>query len=159
MFDLFLLLYYNLYNRENMNNNKEGKSMAVAIETWAGYDEEGKEIKRYRAADANADINPEEIAAAIEKVKTACDEQMAGMSDKLTGLTDNALQAMKVEGMTLQDFITSISSVIDSFGSEIANILEPLVQQAEVEHDRLQTQYNSEAESSAASGSASHSQV
>ena len=81
------------------------------------------------------------------------------MSDKLTGLTDNALQAMRIEGMTLQDFITSISSVIDSFGSEIANILEPLVQQAEAEHDRLQTQYNSEAESSAASGSASHSQV
>ena len=133
--------------------------MSVTVETWAGYDEEGKEIKRFRAADANADINPEEIAKAIEDVKTACDEQMAGMSEKLNGLTDNALQAMRVEGMTLSEFITAIGDVIDSFGSEIATILEPLVQQAEVEHDRLQTQYNSEAESSAASGSASHSQV
>ncbi len=133
--------------------------MSVAIETWAGYDEEGKEIKRYRAADANADINPEEIAAAIENVKAACDEEMEGMTDKLNGLTDNALQALKVEGMTLSDFITTIGDVIDSFGSEIAGVLEPLVSQAETEHDRLQTKYNSDAESSAASGSASHSQV
>lgn len=133
--------------------------MSVAIETWAGYDEEGKEIKRYRAADANADINPEDISKAIENVKKACDDQMKGMTNKLEGLTDNALQALKVEGMTLSDFITEIKDVIDTFGTKIAGILEPLVQQAEEEHDRLQTQYNSEAESSAASGSASHSQV
>lgn len=133
--------------------------MAVAIETWAGFDEEGKEIKRFKAADANNDINPEEVAAAIEKVKAACDEQMSGMSDKLNGLTDNALQALKVEGMTLQEFITAIGDVINGFGSEIAQILEPLVEKAQEEHDRLQTQYNSDAESSAASGSASHRQV
>ena len=133
--------------------------MSVTVETWAGYDEEGKEIKRFRAADANADINPEEIQAAIENVKTACDEQMEGMTDKLNGLTDNALQALKVEGMTLSEFITTIGDVINTFGAEIAKILEPLIEQAQVEHDRLQEQYNTEAKQSAASGSASCRQL
>lgn len=133
--------------------------MAVSIETWAGYDEEGKEIKRLRAADANNDIDPEEIKAAIEKVKSVCDEEMKVISDKIAGLTDNALAAMKVEGMTLQEFITSITEVVDGFGSEIAGILEPLISDAQAEHDRLQTQYNGEAESGAASGTSSHKQV
>ena len=133
--------------------------MAVTVETWVGYDEEGKEIKRIKAADANGDINPEEISTAIEKVKTACEEKMKGMVGKIDALRNVAFEAIRIEGMTLDEFIGAIEEVINGFGDEIAGILNPLVQQAIAEHDRLQTQYNSEAESSAASGSASHSQV
>ena len=133
--------------------------MAVAVETWAGYDSEGTEIKRIKAADANNDIDPEQIKAAIENVKSACDKEMSVVTDKLSGLTDNALQALRIEGMTLQEYITAISDVINSFGTEIAGVLEPLVGEAQAEHDRLQEQYNSDAESSAASGTASHRQV
>ena len=37
---------------------KGGEFMAVAIETWAGYNDEGEEIKRFKAADATNDIDP-----------------------------------------------------------------------------------------------------
>ena len=133
--------------------------MSVSIETWAGYDQDGNEINRYTATDANTDINPAEVKAAIEKVKTSCDDEMKKITYKLNGLTDNALKAMRVENMTLSDFIVAISDVINNFGSEIAKILEPLINEAEKEHDRLQTIYNQEAEDKSASGSASHKQV
>jgi len=133
--------------------------MAVAIETWAGYDEEGKEIKRVKAADATKDIDPEEIKKAIENVKQKCDEEFDSINTKLTGLTDGALNALRIEGTTLQDYIDQISEIVKNFGTEIADKLEPLVDKAQKEHDKLQKQYNNDAESSAASGTASHHKV
>ncbi len=153
-----------VYGREYYRNGKIRFEGAYKINTGYGpnypvfgtcYDEEGNEIKRYRAADANEDINPDEIKAAIEKVQKNCDDEMDGMTDSLNGLTDNALQALKVEGMTLSNFITSIGDVIDNFGSEIAGILKPLIDQAIAEHNSLQDQYNLAAKNSAADGSAS----
>lgn len=133
--------------------------MAVAIETWAGYNEEGEEVKRYKAADATKDIDPAEIKAAIENVKDKCDEEFKSISNKLDGLTDGALNALRIEGATLQDYIDQISEIVNQFGSEIADKLEPLVEKAQNEHDRLQKQYNNDAQSKAANGTASHHKV
>ena len=93
--------------------------MAVAIETWAGYNDEGEEIKRFKAADATNDIDPEEVKTAIENVKQRCDEEFKSISDKLTGLTDGALNALRIEGATLQEYIDQIGEIVNQFGTEI----------------------------------------
>ena len=138
---------------------KGGEFMAVAIETWAGYNDEGEEIKRFKAADATNDIDPEEIKTAIENVKQQCDDEFKSISSKLTGLTDGALNALRIEGATLQEYIDQISEIVNQFGADIADKLEPLIEKAQEEHDRLQTEYNKDAKSKASSGSASCKQV
>ena len=133
--------------------------MAVAIETWAGYNDEGEEIKRFKAADATNDIDPEEVKTAIENVKQRCDEEFKSISDKLTGLTDGALNALRIEGATLQEYIDQIGEIVNQFGTEIADKLEPLIEKAQEEHDRLQEGYNEDAKNKASSGSASCKKV
>ena len=133
--------------------------MAVAIETRAGYNDEGEEIKRFKAADATNDIDPEEIKTAIENVKQRCDDEFKSISSKLTGLTDGALNALRIEGATLQEYIDQISEIVNQFGADIADKLEPLIEKAQEEHDKLQTEYNKDAKSKASSGSASCKQV
>ena len=133
--------------------------MAVAIETWAGYNDEGEEVKRYKAADATKDIDPEEVKKAIENVREKCDEEFSSITKKLEGLTDAALNALRIEGTTLQDYIDQISDIVTQFGSEIASKLEPLIKKAEDEHDRLQRQYNNDAKEKAKIGTSSQHTV
>ena len=64
-----------------------------------------------------------------------------------------------IRPQTLQEYIDQISEIVNQFGADIADKLEPLIEKAQEEHDKLQTEYNKDAKSKASSGSASCKQV
>ena len=77
----------------------------------------------------------------------------------LPSLISKTMYKIEEGEVTVHIQVDQISEIVNQFGADIADKLEPLIEKAQEEHDKLQTEYNKDAKSKASSGSASCKQV
>ena len=116
--------------------------MAVSPKSYRGYDSEGKCVSSATASDATGYIDPAAVATAVEKVKSVAAEEMDSIATALGKLTEDANDAIIVQGTdmgaTIEDIVSGIKTIPGQIGDSIAD-LKTLAQQA---HDDLQNQFN-----------------
>lgn len=116
--------------------------MAVSPRTYHGYDSNNTPITRATANNATNYINPQEVAAAIQKVKTVAEEEIGRITTALGKLTEDANDAIIVQGTKMtgvfEEVITGIKTIPDQIE---ASIIE-LKSLAEKGHDQLQNEFN-----------------
>lgn len=116
--------------------------MAVSPKTYHGYDSEGKCVSRATANNATDYIDPQQVAQAVDKVKTVAAEEVESITTALGKLTEDATDAIIVQGTkmtaTFEEVITGVKTIPDQIGESISD-LKTLAQQA---HDDLQNQFN-----------------
>ena len=115
--------------------------------------------KVFTAKDANGDINPAEVKAAVDKLINTLNEGSAGIITALRKIEPDAEKAyVQNESKTLvpaiEDACSSIDKVLKQSASTIEN--ENLYAKAVQKHDDLQAQYNDDASASAQQCAASH---
>lgn len=115
--------------------------------------------KVFTAKDANGDINPAEVKAAVDKLINTFNEGSANITAALRKIEPDAEKAyVQNESKTLvpamEDACNSIDKVLKQSASTIEN--ENLYAKAEQKHDEFQTKYNSDASASAQQCAASH---
>ncbi len=102
------------------------------------------------AQDANNDINPAEIQAAVNEFKATCENVFNDITERIKGIEPEACDAVIVQRSTIGPKMEDSISNIKSLASKVANQFEDLYAKAERKHDELQIKYNSEAEARAA---------
>ena len=116
--------------------------MAVSPKSYHGYDSEGKCVSSATASDATGYIDPAAVAAAVDKVKSVAAEEIESITTALGKLTEDANDAIIVQGTnmgaTIEDVISGIKTIPGQIGDSISE-LKTLAQQA---HDDLQNQFN-----------------
>lgn len=116
--------------------------MAVSPKTYNGYDSNNQHVVTVTARNATDYINPQEVATAIEKVKTVATEEIGIISNSLGKLTEDANDAIIVQGTkmtgTFEEIITGIKTIPDQIAESLAE-LKTIAQQ---QHDELQNQFN-----------------
>ena len=127
---------------------RESEDMAVTPKSYRGYDSEGKCVSSATAKSATEFIDPKAVADAVEKVKTVATDEMESIATALGKLTDDANDAVIVQGTkmtaTFEDVISGIKTIPGQIGDSIED-LKTLAQQA---HDEIQTQLNDAAKNS-----------
>ena len=116
----------------------------ISPETHRGYNDENKCIVTKVAVDANTQINPEEVKAAIENVKAVFEEQLGNIVTALTGLNVDAQDAIIVQGTDMTKNIEEAASFIEQFAGSIADI-DQIYEYAVEAHDLLQKSNNNDA--------------
>lgn len=116
--------------------------MAVSPKSYHGYDAEGKCVSSATAHNATSYIDPAAVAAAVDKVKSVATEEMESITTALGKLTEDANDAVIVQGTkmtaTFEEVISGIKTIPGQIGDSLAD-LKTLAQQA---HDDLQNQFN-----------------
>lgn len=119
--------------------------------TYIGTDAEGQQICSVKAVDANDYINPAEVQAAIEKIKTVVKDEMQNIINGMSNIIIDADEAIIVEGtkmtQTIQDVCTELKKLPDSFIDSISGIYDESIKA----HDALQKEENDKAYNAAAS--------
>ena len=112
----------------------------------------------YPAPDANGDINPAEIQAAVAKFKTTVEDALRGVVTSLEGVEPDVDEAVKVQNTSLAPQVEQVCENIKQMGSDIAAAVDAaqLYEKAVLIHDQIQEEYNAAAESAAKSCAASH---
>lgn len=116
--------------------------MAVSPKSYHGYDAEEKCVSSATAHNATSYIDPAAVAAAVDKVKSVATEEMESITTALGKLTEDANDAVIVQGTkmtaTFEEVISGIKTIPGQIGDSLAD-LKTLAQQA---HDDLQNQFN-----------------
>ena len=116
--------------------------MSVSPKSYRGYDSEGKCVSNATASDATGYIDPAAVETAVEKVKSVAAEEIESIATALGKLTEDANDAIIVQGTdmgtTIEDVVSGIKTIPGQIGDSIAD-LKTLAQQA---HDDLQNQFN-----------------
>ena len=102
------------------------------------------------AQDANNDINPSEIEAAVAAFQSKCETSFQSLVDKLEGVKPEACDAIVVQRTNIGGKMEEIASKITALSSQVGNQFSHLPALAMAKHDELQIAYNAEAESKAA---------
>lgn len=120
--------------------------MAVSPKSYHGYDSKGQCVSSATANNATNYIDPAAVAAAVDKVKSVATEEMESITTALGKLTEDASDAVIVQGTkmtaTFEEVISGIKTIPGQIGDSLAD-LKTLAQQA---HDDLQNQFNEAAE-------------
>lgn len=119
--------------------------------SYSGYDKDNNLIATCTAEDANSYINPEEVKAAIENIKTVCTNKMNEVSSKLQEVVPVAEEALKIQGQTMGPRITKTASEIKSAGSSMTSSIDDLYTASVTVHDKFQRDFNDQARQSVAS--------
>lgn len=119
--------------------------MAVSPKTYRGYDANGQQVSSATARNATDFINPQEVAAAIEKIKTVATEEVGQITTALAKLTEDATDAVIVQGTKMTGTFEDVNSGIKTIPDQIAEAIAELKTLAEQAHDRLQTEFNESA--------------
>lgn len=127
-----------------------GKGSSLGPVTYTAYDKDGKEVGRFAAQNADNYINPAEVKAAIDNLKTEFQTQMKTLAVNLNSLSLDATHAVIVQGTKMDtqinDLAVSIQNDIPKLALEgIDNIFDAAV----TVHDKIQKQLNDIAKSDA----------
>lgn len=116
--------------------------------------------KTFAAKDASIEnINPEEIKAAVEKVKTAIDTASSNIAKTLEPIASDAEKAYILDKTrtiagSMEKAYEKANEEFNTFKNKIESA--ELYNKAVTKHDEFQNQYNEEAKQAAAACAASH---
>lgn len=113
--------------------------------TYNGYDKDGKLVGSCTAVDANTLINPEEVQAQIDNIVKVVDEQMQVISNALENISEDATDAVIVQGTNMSEIISETSSALDSVSGEVKENVQEAYNLSVQAHDKLQEQLNTDA--------------
>lgn len=117
----------------------------VSPVTYRGFDQEGNCIVQKTGLDANTQINPSEVKAAIENVKNVFAEQMQLIAKSLTNISEDAEDAIIVQGTNMSGTIEDTSTILGQLGTQVTQGIETLYDYAVQAHDTLQETNNARA--------------
>lgn len=113
--------------------------------TYRGYNDKNECIAEFTGADANEYINPAEVKAAIDNIKTVMEEQLGTISGALRDEVDDAEHALIVQGTHMGDPINDTAKTIDKIPDAVYSSLQEVYKQAEISHDKIQDAANDDA--------------
>jgi len=113
--------------------------------TYRGWDQEGKCINTVTAVDANTQINPAEVKAAIDNIKKVVAEQIKAITDALTNISSDQKNAIRIKGVNLEGVIEKVADQITPLGPQMTQGIDDLYDRALEVHDILQQNNNTEA--------------
>ena len=94
--------------------------------TYKGYDSNNQHVITVTARNATDYINPQEVEAAIEKIKTVATEEIEIITNSLGKLTEDANDAIIVQGTkmtgTFEEIITGIKTIPDQIAEALAEL-------------------------------------
>lgn len=110
----------------------------------------------YTAKDANGDINPADVSAAVAAYNSAVEDACSGITAKLTAARPTVAEALVVKTMDLGSNIDDICTQLSNISGTLVGLYDDLPGLAQAKHDELQAGYNDQAKASAAACAASH---
>ena len=116
--------------------------MAASPKTYKGYDSNNQHVITVTARNATDYINPQEVEAAIEKIKTVATEEIEIITNSLGKLTEDANDAIIVQGTKMTGTFEEITAGIKTIPDQIAEALAELKELAKKQHEELQEQFN-----------------
>ena len=130
------------------------KGISVYPQTYTGYDEDNNVIITREAEKAENYINPQEVHAAIENIKTVVDiglKQIASSIEKVECGKETLVVADKTMQPIVEELAAQIAgqdrSEIAPLAIQMESALEEIYERACDAHDDIQQQLNSQAES------------
>lgn len=130
------------------------KGISVYPQTYTGYDEDNNVIITRKAENAENYINPQEVHAAIENIKTVVDtglKQIASSIEKVECGKETLVVADKTMQPIVEELAAQIAgqdrSEIAPLAIQMESALEEIYERACDAHDDIQQQLNSQAES------------
>lgn len=130
------------------------KGISVYPQTYTGYDEDNNVIITRKAENAENYINPKEVRAAIENIKTVVDtglKQIASSIEKVECGKETLVVADKTMQPIVEELAAQIAgqdrSEIAPLAIQMESALEEIYERACDAHDDIQQQLNSQAES------------
>lgn len=130
------------------------KGISVYPQTYTGYDEDNNVIIAREAEKAENYINPQEVHAAIENIKTVVDtglKQIASSIEKVECGKETLVVADKTMQPIVEELAAQIAgqdrSEIAPLAIQMESALEEIYERACDAHDDIQQQLNSQAES------------
>lgn len=130
------------------------KGISVYPQTYTGYDEDNNVIITRKAEKAENYINPQEVHAAIENIKTVVDtglKQIASSIEKVECGKETLVVADKTMQPIVEELAAQIAgqdrSEIAPLAIQMESALEEIYERACDAHDDIQQQLNSQAES------------
>lgn len=113
--------------------------------TYRGYDEDGNCKIQRTGVDANTQINPADVKAAIENVKAVFAEQMRLIATSLTNISEDADEAVVVQGTSMQGTIEDTATLLTQLTDQVTQGIDQLYDYAVTAHDQLQRNNNIDA--------------
>lgn len=130
------------------------KGISVYPQTYTGYDEDNNVIITRETEKAENYINPQEVHAAIENIKTVVDtglKQIASSIEKVECGKETLVVADKTMQPIVEELAAQIAgqdrSEIAPLAIQMESALEEIYERACDAHDDIQQQLNSQAES------------
>ena len=130
------------------------KGISVYPQTYTGYDEDNNVIITREAEKAENYINPQEVHAAIENIKTVVDtglKQIASSIEKVECGKETLVVADKTMQPIVEELAAQIAgqdrSEIAPLAIQMESALEEIYERACDAHDDIQQHLNSQAES------------
>ena len=117
----------------------------VSPVTYRGYDQDGTCIIQRTGVDANTQINPADVKAAIENVKAVFAEQMQNVAKSLTNISEDAEEAVIVQGTNMSKTIEDTATILSQLAEQVTTGIESLYEYAVQAHDSLQENNNATA--------------
>ena len=116
--------------------------MLESPRTYRGYNSNNEVVITKQAANANGDLNPVEVKQAIENVKAVFEEQMNGVARALRNISQDADEAIVVEGTKMNDTIEDTAQVLTQIGPQITQGIDTLYELSVDAHNKIQQNYN-----------------
>ncbi|MBR2785806.1 MAG: hypothetical protein IKD74_07495 [Clostridia bacterium] len=116
--------------------------MLESPRTYRGYNSNNEVVITKQAANANGDLNPAEVKQAIENVKAVFEEQMNGVARALRNISQDADEAIVVEGTKMNDTIEDTAQVLTQIGPQITQGIDTLYELSVDAHNKIQQNYN-----------------
>ena len=113
--------------------------------TYHGYDETGKCVVSATATDANTVLNPADVKAAIDNVKSAFEDQFKAIADALRGVSTDASEAVIVEGTNMKGTIEDTATLLTQVSGQVTQGIDGLYDLAVNAHDEIQAKFNTDA--------------
>ena len=110
--------------------------------TYRGYNSESKPIVANTGRDANQEINPAEVKAAIENVKKVFAEQMEIVAKALMKVATDTEDAVIVQGTSMAPVIEDTARQIRELDSKVTAGIDDLYEYACAAHDEIQKENN-----------------
>lgn len=119
--------------------------MLESPRTYRGYNSNNELVITKQAANANNEINPTEVKQAIENVKAVFDEQMNGVARALRNISQDADEAIVIEGTKMNDTIEETAQVLTQIGPQITQGIDTLYDLSVEAHNKIQQNFNNQA--------------
>lgn len=119
--------------------------MLESPRTYRGYNSNNEVVITKQAANANNEINPTEVKQAIENVKAVFDEQMNGVARALRNISQDADEAIVVEGTKMNDTIEETANLLTQIGPQITQGIDALYGLSVEAHNKIQQNFNNQA--------------